>query len=110
MAVAVKGDTTLNMRIDETTYYVNNQPFTLDVPAQIINDRTMVPARACAEAFGCKVDWDQETKTVIITTPDYVQPAEATPAPTAEPTASPEVQPTEEPPSTAPDPTAAPGE
>ena len=114
MVVATKDDTTVSMRIDDKTYYVNNAPHTLDVPAQIINDRTMVPARACAEAFGCEVDWNQETKTVIIITPDYVPPAEATPAPpstvpdmapeaTIEPTTVPDMapeataEPTEEP-------------
>lgn len=40
----------------------------LDVAAQIINDRTMIPLRAVSEAFNCKVDWDDATITVIITT------------------------------------------
>ena len=39
----------------------------LDVPAQIMDGRTMVPARAIAEAFGCKVDWDGVNRTVLIT-------------------------------------------
>ncbi len=43
------------------------QEITLDVPAKIINDRTMVPVRAISEAFGCDVDWDDSTKTVSIT-------------------------------------------
>jgi len=38
----------------------------LDVPATAIDGRTLVPARAVGEAFGCKVDWDAETSTVII--------------------------------------------
>lgn len=36
-----------------------------DVPAQIINNRTMVPMRAIFEALDVKIDWDSETKTVI---------------------------------------------
>ena len=68
MVVATTNTTTITMKIGDATYYVNNEPRTLDVPAQIINDRTMVPARACAESLGYTVDWDQETKTVIITT------------------------------------------
>ena len=39
----------------------------LDAPAEIVNDRTMVPVRAVAEAFGAEVSWDNETKSVIIT-------------------------------------------
>lgn len=42
----------------------------IDVPAQIINDRTMVPVRAVAENFGLDVDWDQDTRTVFVTVPE----------------------------------------
>ena len=38
----------------------------LDVPAQIINDRTLVPLRAVAESLSAKVEWDEATKTVTI--------------------------------------------
>lgn len=37
-----------------------------DVLPQIVNDRTMIPVRAVAEAFGAKVGWEEETETVII--------------------------------------------
>lgn len=47
--------------------YKNDKAVTLDVPAQLINDRTLVPVRAVAEAFGCDVDWDSDAKTVTIT-------------------------------------------
>lgn len=40
-----------------------------DVPAQIINGRTMVPLRVIAESIGAQVGWDAETKTVNIQTP-----------------------------------------
>ncbi len=38
-----------------------------DVPPQIINGRTLVPARAIAECTGYKVDWNDASQTVIIT-------------------------------------------
>jgi hypothetical protein len=38
----------------------------LDVPAQTIGGRTMVPARFVSEVLGAKVDWDDKTFTVII--------------------------------------------
>lgn len=41
----------------------------LDVPAQIINDRTMVPLRAIAETLDCEVKWDEMTRTVTIDKP-----------------------------------------
>ncbi len=38
-----------------------------DVPSEIKSNRTFVPIRFIAEAFLAKVDWDSNTKTVIIT-------------------------------------------
>lgn len=38
----------------------------LDVPAQSINNRILVPARAISEALDCSVVWDGNTNTVII--------------------------------------------
>lgn len=43
---------------------------TVDFPEQepvIMNDRTMIPLRAVAEALGMNVEWDEDTYTVIIT-------------------------------------------
>jgi len=41
----------------------------LDVPPQIINNRTMVPVRAISEASGMDVDWDGANLIVDIQTP-----------------------------------------
>lgn len=41
----------------------------LDVPAQIVNDQTFVPLRAVSEVFNCDVQWDEDTKTITITSP-----------------------------------------
>ena len=38
----------------------------LDVPAQLINDRTMLPIRSPLEAVGYEVGWDNATRTVVI--------------------------------------------
>ena len=40
---------------------------TLEVPAQIVSGRTLVPARAISESFGLDVDWDGDNKKVTIT-------------------------------------------
>ncbi|MCL2573276.1 MAG: stalk domain-containing protein [Defluviitaleaceae bacterium] len=45
--------------------------FVLDVPAQIIDGRTMLPIRAVLESVGYKVDWIDETRTVAITGATY---------------------------------------
>ncbi len=44
----------------------NGVPVQLDVPAILINDRTMVPLRFVSECLGCQVNWDPETRTVEI--------------------------------------------
>lgn len=45
---------------------VNGKDVPLDVPAQILNGRTMVPIRFIAEALGCEVEWLAKEKTVVI--------------------------------------------
>ena len=40
---------------------------TLEVPAQIVSGRTLVPARAISESFGLDVDWDGDNRKVTIT-------------------------------------------
>ena len=65
---AVRGNTTISLRIGSNVLTKNGASVTLDVPAQLIDSRTMVPARAVAEAFGADVKWVEATQTVIITT------------------------------------------
>ncbi len=59
--------TEVSLTIDNKEAKVNGKAVTLDVPAQIIESRTMVPVRFIAESLGCEVEWDGDTKTVIIT-------------------------------------------
>lgn len=40
----------------------------LEVPAQAVSGRTLVPVRVVSEAFGCDVSWDDKSRTVEITT------------------------------------------
>ncbi len=62
------GGTTVVLSIGNTNATVNGATVTLDVPARLINDRTMVPVRFISESLGANVDWDDATQTVIITT------------------------------------------
>ncbi|MBE6572215.1 MAG: copper amine oxidase N-terminal domain-containing protein [Ruminococcaceae bacterium] len=64
---SVKGDTTVKLTIGQASINVNGADKALDVPAQIVDSRTLVPVRAIAESFGCEVGWDDPTKTVTIT-------------------------------------------
>ena len=67
IVTAVKGDIIITIQIGNKTMNVNSRQKELDVPAQIIDNRTLVPARAISEALGCQVDWDSGSKTVYIT-------------------------------------------
>ena len=67
---ASKGDITIAVQIDEHTMFKNEGgqsfQYTLDIAPMLVNDRTMIPARAVSEAFGAEVSWDEQTKTVTI--------------------------------------------
>lgn len=67
---STKGDTTIKLTIDSNTMYVNDNTVTLDSPACVVNDRTLVPVRAISEAYKTKVDWNGDTRTVVISFSD----------------------------------------
>jgi hypothetical protein len=64
---ATLGDTIVKLTIGDTKGYVNNAAVTLEQPAVIVNEKTLVPVRFIGESFGAKVGWDEATKTVILT-------------------------------------------
>ena len=85
-----QGSTHVLLTIDSSTALVNGSPVTLDVPAQIINERTKVPLRFVAENLGVGVDF-QDGTVIITSTPAIV--AQPTPAPTQTIQPAPEVTP-----------------
>ena len=54
------------LTIGSANFITNGESYTLDVPAQIIGGRTMLPIRAVLESVGYSVDWSQATNTVLI--------------------------------------------
>lgn len=64
---AAKENTLVTLTIGSKILNVNGMQKELDVPAQTLNGRTMVPVRAIADSFGCQVGWNGETNTVYIT-------------------------------------------
>jgi|GEM_PF-2912794 len=58
-AVAFLGDSSVSVTIGDYTAYSNGSPVALDVPAKIINDRTMVPIRFMAESLGYEVSFTE---------------------------------------------------
>lgn len=64
--VIKKGDTQIKLVVSQKIARRNGETIPLDVPAQIINKRTMVPVRFIAEALSYEVNWDTATQTVSI--------------------------------------------
>jgi hypothetical protein len=63
---ATTDDIVVILQIGNNVMTRNGENIALDVPAQIVNNRTLVPVRAIAESFGADVEWCQESQTVII--------------------------------------------
>lgn len=65
-ATIVKDDTILQFVVDSTYYYVDSNRYTSDAAPVIINDRTYVPLRVAAEAFGKNVYWNNDHQIIMI--------------------------------------------
>lgn len=61
----------ISLTIGESELYLDDELLLeMDVPAQILNARTLVPLRAISESLGCEVEWVQDDYTVLISTDD----------------------------------------
>lgn len=67
--VVISGDVKVELVIDQKEASVDGESRTLDVPATLIDDRTMVPVRFVSECLACDVDWDPQTRTVSVKKP-----------------------------------------
>ncbi len=71
--IGSKRSTTIKLTLESREAYVNDRLVQLEVPATIINNRTLVPARFIAESLGAQVQWDNATQTVtILSTPQGI--------------------------------------
>lgn len=62
----------VSLEIDSKDLYKNGEKVVeMTVPAQILNGRTMVPARYVAEAFDASVKWEEENQLVTVETLQY---------------------------------------
>ena len=77
----VRGMSTIMLQLQNQVASVNGQNVTLEVPAQAIDGRTMVPVGFIAQAFGESVGWDAPTKTVLINSDTPDAPAVIPPVP-----------------------------
>ena len=69
---AQKGENTIQLTIGETAYTVNGEAKEMDVAAQLVNDRTLVPIRVVSESLACEVEWDGEGYIVDVSTPEHL--------------------------------------
>ena len=65
-AIGEKEGMKIELPIGSTTVAVNGEEKMIDVPAQLINERTFVPLRFLSETVGFDVSWEEATKTVTI--------------------------------------------
>lgn len=56
----------IQLWIGKTEADRDSQKIPLDVAPEVVDDRTFVPLRFVAEAFGCKVEWDDLTQTAKV--------------------------------------------
>ena len=56
----------LKLLINSDKIWVDGNEMKIDVPARIINNRTLIPIRVVSEQLGMSVDYDQQTRCVSI--------------------------------------------
>jgi len=64
--MCVIGSNTVKFVLDSKTMTVNGKAITLEVPAQTVGGRTMLPLRAFAEGLGQNVTWDGERELILV--------------------------------------------
>lgn len=65
-----KNGTIVAVKIGAHSIQVGNQIFPIDAPAELFQDRVMLPIRALSESLGCEVKWDEKTNLVTVKTVD----------------------------------------
>ncbi len=61
-----KGETLVQIAMNSKIMQVNGTPQTMDVSPVVVNERTYLPARWIAQAFGYEVEWSDFSNSVII--------------------------------------------
>jgi len=73
-AVITSTDYEIRISIDSYIFTANGEQFTLDVPAQLIGGRTMVPLRLPLESIGMELDWNGANQEIYVWSFDTVTP------------------------------------
>ena len=67
-ATITKDEYIVTIKYGESFLYKNGQPIALEQPADVINNRTMIPVRAIAEAMDFAVTWDGHHSLILVST------------------------------------------
>lgn len=67
-ATIAYGENTVRISPDKDIMFRNDKAVALDVPAQMINDRILIPVRAISDALDFGVTWNGYLSTVLIAT------------------------------------------
>lgn len=70
---ATKADRKLIYTLGKTTAELNGQALNLSVPGQITDGFSLVPLRLVSEALGSTVKWEENTRTVTISSPVHAE-------------------------------------
>ena len=65
-ATATLDNKAVTFSIDNVNARINNKSAKMDVPARLVNGKTMVPLRFLSENMGYDVDWDADSRTAIV--------------------------------------------
>lgn len=65
-AIVTGNNTSIRFSIDNVTTTIDGAAKTMDVPARLINDKTLVPLRFLSEELGFDVEWDEAERLVTI--------------------------------------------
>lgn len=74
LIIASKNTSLITMMIDQPIMHIGDleteeqRVVELDSPPVIVDSRTLVPVRAISDALGVGVEWNGETRTVVLTT------------------------------------------
>ena len=71
LVTARKADRRVELHIYKDTARIDNVPYQMDIPAQLIGGRAMVPLRFLSQALGAQVEWIPEEYAVEISTGDF---------------------------------------
>ncbi len=64
-ATISQGSNEIRLRVDSTSYYINEEKFSMEVAPRLLHDRVFIPLRVVAEALEKELIWDDRGLIII---------------------------------------------